>query len=88
MKISDAERDRRLSFAREKAAQVWCTETTSSIVMDTVLAEAFAQVLVDEMYKPRLGCATTREIIDELAARSDLDYSTVGDDGCVKTQTA
>lgn len=71
--------ERRLRFAREIAAQVWCRPDTSSIPMDVVLAEAFAQVLVEEMYAPHLGCATTKELIDEISARSDLSYKTVED---------
>jgi hypothetical protein len=73
----EEELERRLNFARERAAQCWCTPETQSIEMDVVLAEAFAQILVEEMYQPRLGCATTRELLSELAARSDLDYAVV-----------
>lgn len=45
--------------------------------MDVVLAEEFAKILDAEMSKPNLGCATTRQLLAELKARSDLDYSTV-----------
>lgn len=31
--------------AKERAAQAWCTETTSGTEMDTDLAEAFANIL-------------------------------------------
>jgi hypothetical protein len=69
--------DPRLGFARQRAAQAWCLPTTEQKVMDTELAEAFATILVEEMYKPNLGCATTRELLDEISARSDLDYRTI-----------
>ena len=81
MKPNEKELERRMGFAREKAAQIWCEPECSSIVMDTVLAEAFAKVLVKEMYEPHLGCATTRAIADELVARcgDPYDYTTIGD---------
>lgn len=72
--------ERRLTYAREKAAQVWCKSATSHKVMDCELAEEFARTLLEEMYKPNLGCATTRELLDELAARSDLNYRTIDGD--------
>lgn len=75
--VSPAEKARRMVFAREQAAQAWCAETTKHKVMDTDLAEAFAEILVKQMYAPHLGCATTRQIIEELSARSDLDYKTI-----------
>ena len=45
--------------------------------MDSELAMAFAEIIDGISNEPRLGCATTRELIDELSARSDLDYRTV-----------
>lgn len=66
------------SLALERAAQAWCTDKTSHLVMDTNLALAFAEILDEIWSKPWLGNATTREIIEELSARSDLDYKTVG----------
>ena len=81
MIVEEIDYERRLKFGRERAAQAWCTEETRNIEMDTKLAEAFAQILADEMYQPRLGCATTGEIIEELKARSNLNYRTIdGDD--------
>lgn len=65
-------------LARELAAQAWGRPSTSHKVLDFELAEAFAQVLQEVLSKPWLGNATTRELIDELAARSDLDYKTAG----------
>jgi len=78
------------SLSLERAAQAWCTETTSGIEMDVVLAVAFANILDHILSKPWLGNATTREILDELKARDhrvgglvddiekimDLDYKT------------
>jgi len=75
-----AEVERRMRYAREKAARAYTSEKTSSTVMDPDLCEEFAKILCEEMYTPKLGCATTRELIDELLARLDidLDYCTVG----------
>ena len=61
----------------ERAAQAWCTPKTSSKVMDTELAIAFAEILDEVKGKPLLGYSTTKELIDEIAARADLDYRTV-----------
>lgn len=60
----------------ERAAQAWCTPETSSIEMNTDLAYAFAKILDDIWSKPWLGNATTRELLDELKTRVDLDYKT------------
>jgi hypothetical protein len=81
--IAPTELARRMVFAREKAAQAWCEPTTSDRLMDVALAEAFAGILVAEMYLPKLGCATTGELLRELEARIatgslELDYSTIG----------
>ena len=77
MSIDVIELERRMKFAREVAARIWCTPETQHIQMDVILAEAIAKVLVVEMYEPHLGCATTKELLDEVAARVDLDYSTI-----------
>ena len=63
----------RMQTCREIAAQAWCTPTTSHIVLDYPLAEAFAEILRRERYQPALGCATTRELLDEIKARVELD---------------
>lgn len=65
------------SCANERAAQAWCTPYTSGIPMDVVLAEAFAEILDSIWSQPWLGNATTRELLEEVAARVDLDYRTV-----------
>ena len=64
-------------LARQKVAQAWCTPKTEKKVMDTELAEAFAEILDEIWSKPWLGNATTGELIEELKARCDLDYRTV-----------
>jgi len=70
-----------MQLAREKSVRAWHTPKTEKIEMDIDLAEAFAEILNKEMEKPRLGCATTRELLDELRARIELDgrleYKTV-----------
>jgi len=64
-------------IARHKAAQAWCTPSTSKKEMDSDLAEAFAEILDEIWSKPWLGNATTGELIEELKARCNLDYRTV-----------
>lgn len=80
-KMDKKEKERRMGFAREKAAQVWCEKKMENKVMDIELAEEFAKILVVQMYEPKLGCATTRELIEELKARiemnENLDYRTI-----------
>jgi len=63
-------------LARQLAARAWCTPTTSGIDMDARLAEAFAEILDGVWSKAWLGNATTGELIEELKARSHLDYRT------------
>ena len=72
------EHERRMRFARERVALAWCHGRNSKTEMDVNLAESFAEILVEEMYAHHLGCATTGEILEELKARSDLSYSTIG----------
>lgn len=78
------EKERRMNFARQKAATAWCGKKTSGKTMDAELAEEFAKILVIEMYKPYLGCATTKELIEEIKARIEmdgkLDYKTIDSD--------
>jgi len=67
-------------LAREKSAQVWCREETSRIVMDTTLAEAFAEVLEEVWSQPWLGNATTGELLEEIKSRVNLSYKTTAVD--------
>lgn len=71
---------RRMEFAIGLVANAWCQPKTEKKTMDPVLAKEFAKILVVEMYKPNLGCATTRELLDEIKARVDLDYTTINGD--------
>jgi hypothetical protein len=65
-------------LSREKAAQAWCKPTTSNKVIDAELAEAFAEILDEIWSRPWLGNATTGEMLDEIKARVDCSYRTVG----------
>lgn len=65
-------------LSREKAAQAWCKPTTSNKTMDAELAEAFAEILDEIWSRPWLGNATTGEMLDEIKARVDCNYRTVG----------
>lgn len=67
-------------LSMELAAQAWCTPDCAMKIMDATLAMSFAEILNREMSKPSLGMATTRELIAELSARSNLDYKTVQDE--------
>jgi len=71
----------RMPFSRELAAQAWCKEKTSNTDIDLDLAEEFAKILIQQMYAPHLGCATTKELLDEITVRIEmvekLDYMTI-----------
>ncbi len=59
---------------RGAVARGWCHSKNSAKVMDTDLAEAISEevhrlFIADK--NPYLGCATTKQLIDELAARAD-----------------
>jgi len=68
-------------LALEKSAQAWCTPETKKIIMNPVLAKAFAGILDEVWSKPWLGNATTAELLTEVMARCELngtlDYRTV-----------
>ena len=67
----------------QKAAQVWCRPELSQKVMDTELANGFAEALDEIWSKPWLGNATTGELLDEIRARigeGGLTYRTVDSD--------
>lgn len=66
------------SSSRQKAAQAWCTPDTSNIPMDAKLAEAFASIIEELWSQPWLGNATTEQLLDEVKARVNLSYRTVG----------
>ena len=79
-----------MDLARQKAAQAWCTPATSSIEMDVVLAEAFAEILNEIWSQSWLGNATTAELLAELQARAEVgcyaNYKTVGGEELVCKQ--
>ncbi len=63
-------------------ARGWCHPETENRVMDAVLAGAITEevaTLVRGDRKAYLGCATTKELIDELAARADVS-ATIGEE--------
>ena len=64
-------------FARQKAAQAWCKDTTKNKIMDIELCEAFAGIIEELTSQPWLGNATTKQLLDEVSARVDLNYKTV-----------
>jgi len=78
------EHERRMVFARTEAGKAWLQPKTGGIDMNVNLAEEFAKILVVHMYEPHLGCATTREILEELKTRIEidgkLDYRTIDSD--------
>ena len=78
------EQERRMEFAMQEAAGAWQGEKTKNTIMDVELAEEFAKILVKHMYAPKLGCATNREILEELKTRIEmdgkLDYKTIDQD--------
>ena len=63
-------------FANRRAVQAWCRETTKHISMDENLCQAFADIIEELTSQPWLGNATTKELLDEVAARVDLNYKT------------
>ena len=69
--ITSEERNRRMAFCRQRAGRAWTYPETSSKEMDSELAEAFADLLLEPMYAPKLGCASTQELLTELQARLD-----------------
>lgn len=69
---------------KEAVVRGWCHPKNSSKKMDVDLAMA----IIEEVWKadrsPNLGCATTRELFNELIARTDvdgrMDYRTIDSD--------
>ncbi len=60
------------SLARQKAAQAWCTPKTSSIDMDTRLAEAFAKIL-DEYIGALQWCSGSKDFHEGGTAEKGWD---------------
>ncbi len=56
----------------------WCSPENSGKEMDYDLANAITvevETLLKTDIHPKLGCATTQQLIDELCARMDIDLS-------------
>lgn len=75
----------RTAQIRGALARGYCHPNNADKVLDSDLIEAMAAELLtllrtDEC--PRLGCATTRQLIDEVIARTDIDlnYRTIDAD--------
>ena len=67
-----------MEASRQKAAQAWCKPSTSGKQMDPVLCETFAEILEEIWSQPWLGNATTGQLLDEIRARVNCNYKTVG----------
>jgi hypothetical protein len=82
--LTKEEEERRMGYALQEAAGAWCGDKAKDKEMDADLTEGFAKILVKHMYAPKLGCATTREILEELKVRIEmdgkLDYKTIDQD--------
>jgi len=70
-----------MELARQMIAVAWCSDKNKHKEMDVDLAEDCAIILNKAMNEPRLGLATTGELIDEIKARCEIDgvlgYKTV-----------
>ena len=65
-------------------ARGWCDEKNGKKTMDSDLAMAIVdevETLLKTDEHPRLGCATTRNLIEELFARLDIDLNYRAIDG-------
>jgi hypothetical protein len=60
-------------LARQRAAQAWCEPDTEGIIVVPELAFAFADIIDEIWSKPWLGNATTRELLEEIKTRIDMD---------------
>lgn len=77
--VSEKELERRRGIVRTEAtafiqkskaiSRLELTATISSF--QEQLRDELAEYLLFELYEPRLGCASTKELIEELAARQD-----------------
>lgn len=60
---------------RGAVARGWCSPENTHKVMDADLADAISREVWDMLNPPNLGCATTRELLVELTARTETDGS-------------
>lgn len=75
------EHERRMEFARIEVMKAYATEETKNTEVDPVLSEKLAEIFVVHMYEPHLGCATTGDMLDEIRARVDTEYTTMVTEG-------
>lgn len=66
----------------QAVARGWCSDANSHKTMDTDLAMAITNEILKLPSNPNLGCATTRELLDEVMTRMEihtnlLDYRTI-----------
>lgn len=59
----------------EAVARGWCSPKNEHKVMDSDLAYAIVEEIVKINKTPNLGYATTRELLVELSARTEVDGS-------------
>ena len=52
-----------------------CNKEVDVILIGQIVLNVEAMIAADK--RPQLGCATTRQLLEELTARSDLDYRTI-----------
>ena len=67
---------KRLEQLNGAIARGWCHSENSSKVMDPDLASAIYDEIVSLLRTdkhPKLGCATTRQLIEEVVCRMDID---------------
>jgi hypothetical protein len=76
---ADALRSDPPSWARELAAQAWCTPSTSHITLNPALAEAFADILSSQLAACRAALEAARPIVK--ARLIDADLRGHGDTG-------
>lgn len=72
--VSDEELERRRGIVKTEALAFLQKSKAAKEMELTVqeqLRDELAEYLLYELYEPRLGCATTGQMIEELAARQD-----------------
>jgi hypothetical protein len=88
MYLDGATNDREAVFQAVGAASACWDNLEGAGVFESEKAKDIGEELMGWVNRPRLGCATTRELIAELEARADVaatvgeswpDYRTVGD---------
>ncbi len=62
-----------LEWAKEKVVQCWCDPRLQHRTLDVELVEVISEMVDRETSVPRLGCATTKELFQELMARIEME---------------